>query len=52
MKWSRKATDPKGAGATKGAPKLNAVPPGDPRDRGGKVQPMLTVSGLKKHLPI
>ena len=33
-------------------PKLDAVPPGDPRDRGGKVQPMLTVTGLKKHFPI
>ncbi|MBO0763915.1 MAG: ABC transporter ATP-binding protein [Hyphomicrobiaceae bacterium] len=34
------------------APKLNAVPPGDPRDRGGKVQPMLLVSGLSKHFPV
>ena len=33
-------------------PRLDAVPPGDPRDRGGKVQPMLTVMGLKKHFPI
>src|SRR5204862_885542 len=33
-------------------PKLDAVPPGDPRDRGGKIQPMLTVNGLKKHFPI
>ena len=50
--WSRKAGDPVSAGAVKGAPKLNAVPPGDPRDRGGKVQPMLTVSCLQKHFPI
>jgi peptide/nickel transport system ATP-binding protein len=33
-------------------PKLDTVPPGDPRDRGGKVQPMLIVNGLKKHFPI
>jgi peptide/nickel transport system ATP-binding protein len=33
-------------------PKLDAVPPGDPRDRGGKVQPMLIVRGLTKHFPI
>ena len=37
---------------TRARPKLDAVPPGDPRDRGGKVQPMLTVTGLKKHFPI
>src|SRR5262249_39982940 len=43
------------AGAAKLAgprPKLDAVPPGDPRDRGGKIQPMLAVNGLKKHFPI
>jgi peptide/nickel transport system ATP-binding protein len=34
------------------SPKLDPVPPGDPRDRGGKVQPMLIVNGLKKHFPI
>jgi peptide/nickel transport system ATP-binding protein len=33
-------------------PKLDAVPSGDPRDRGGKVQPMLIVRGLTKHFPI
>ena len=33
-------------------PKLDTVPPGDPRDRGGKVQPMLIVNGLKKHFRI
>jgi peptide/nickel transport system ATP-binding protein len=33
-------------------PRLDAVPPGDPRDRGGKVQPMLIVRGLTKHFPI
>ena len=32
--------------------KLDPVPPGDPRDRGGKMQPMLIVNGLKKHFPI
>jgi peptide/nickel transport system ATP-binding protein len=38
--------------ATPKRPKLDAVPPGDPRDRGGKIQPMLIVNGLKKHFPI
>jgi peptide/nickel transport system ATP-binding protein len=33
-------------------PKLDAVPQRDPRDRGGKVQPMLAVTGLKKHFPV
>ena len=33
-------------------PKLETVPPGDPRDRGGKAQPLLIVKGLKKHFPI
>jgi peptide/nickel transport system ATP-binding protein len=33
-------------------PKLDTVPPGDPRDRGGKIQPMLIVNRLKKHFPI
>ena len=33
-------------------PKLDTVPSGDPRDRGGKIQPMLIVNGLKKHFPI
>jgi peptide/nickel transport system ATP-binding protein len=33
-------------------PKLGAVPPGDPRDRGGKAQPMLIANGLTKHFPI
>jgi peptide/nickel transport system ATP-binding protein len=31
---------------------LEAVPPGDPNDRGGPAQPMLIVEGLKKHFPI
>jgi peptide/nickel transport system ATP-binding protein len=39
-------------GAGRAGPKLDAVPQGDPRDRGGKVQPMLTVTGLKKHFPV
>ena len=32
--------------------KFDTVPPGDPRDRGGKAQPLLIVNGLKKHFPI
>jgi peptide/nickel transport system ATP-binding protein len=34
------------------SPKLETVPPGDPRDRGGKAQPLLIVKGLAKHFPI
>jgi peptide/nickel transport system ATP-binding protein len=33
-------------------PQLGAVPPGDPRDRGGKAQPMLIANGLTKHFAI
>jgi len=33
-------------------PSLAAVPPGDPRDRGGKAQPILTVEHLQKYFPI
>ena len=33
-------------------PKLGTVPPGDPRDRGGKAQPMLIASRLVKHFDI
>src|SRR6478609_7248792 len=33
-------------------PKLETVPPGDPRDRGGKAQPLLIVKDLAKHFPI
>src|ERR1700754_2808177 len=33
-------------------PKLEAVPPGDPRDRGGAVQPMLIVENLIKHFAV
>jgi peptide/nickel transport system ATP-binding protein len=33
-------------------PKLGAVPPGDPRDRGGKAQPMLIANGLTKYFAI
>jgi peptide/nickel transport system ATP-binding protein len=40
------------SGPARPRPKLDAVPLGDPRDRGGKIQPMLTVNGLKKHFPI
>ena len=39
-------------GLARGRPKLDTVPPGDARDRGGKNQPMLAVNGLKKHFPI
>jgi peptide/nickel transport system ATP-binding protein len=34
------------------SPKLETVPPGDPRDRGGKAQPLLIVKELAKHFPI
>jgi peptide/nickel transport system ATP-binding protein len=33
-------------------PKLGTVPPGDPRDRGGKAQPMLIATGVTKHFDI
>ena len=33
-------------------PKLGTVPPGDPRDRGGKAQPMLIAAGVTKHFDI
>src|SRR5215471_4998009 len=33
-------------------PRLGAVPPGDPRDRGGKAQPMLIANRLVKHFAI
>jgi peptide/nickel transport system ATP-binding protein len=52
MKWSRTSATPADTGMVKADPKLNAVLPSDPRDRGGKVQPMLSVTGLKKHFPI
>jgi peptide/nickel transport system ATP-binding protein len=35
-----------------GQPKLETVLPGDPRDRGGKAQPMLVANGLSKHFAI
>ena len=35
--------------AIPGQPKLETVPPGDPRDRGGQAQPMLIANGLSKH---
>jgi peptide/nickel transport system ATP-binding protein len=31
---------------------LTPLPPGDPRDRGGKAQPMLVVEAIKKYFPI
>jgi peptide/nickel transport system ATP-binding protein len=51
MRWIGKGAAAE-AGAARAAPRLSAVPPGDPRDRGGKVQPMLIVSDLRKHFPI
>src|SRR5262249_60340240 len=33
-------------------PKPGTVPPGDPRDRGGKAQPMLIAAGVTKHFDI
>src|SRR4051794_25649448 len=33
-------------------PRLDTVAPGDPRDRGGKAQPLLIVEGLTKHFPL
>jgi peptide/nickel transport system ATP-binding protein len=38
-------------GLARSRPRLETVPPHDPRDRGGKIQPMLVVNGLKKHFP-
>jgi peptide/nickel transport system ATP-binding protein len=32
--------------------RFGTVRPGDPRDRGGKAQPLLIVNGLKKYFPI
>jgi peptide/nickel transport system ATP-binding protein len=40
------------APSTAARPKLGAVPPGDPRDRGGRAQPMLIANGLTKHFAI
>jgi len=40
------------AGMMPARPKLDAAPPGDPRDRGGKLQPMLVVNGLRKYFPV
>jgi peptide/nickel transport system ATP-binding protein len=52
MKLSKGTAATGGAGLARGRPKLDTVPPGDARDRGGKIQPMLAVNGLKKHFPI
>jgi peptide/nickel transport system ATP-binding protein len=38
--------------SNRGLPKLEAVALGDLRDRGGKAQPMLIASGLRKHFAI
>jgi peptide/nickel transport system ATP-binding protein len=40
------------AHASAARPKLGTVPPGDPRDRGGKAQPMLIANALTKHFAI
>src|ERR1700730_2231855 len=40
------------AHASTARPKLGTVPPGDPRDRGGKAQPMLIANALTKHFAI
>src|SRR5262249_25917092 len=45
--WDVMTTQPPAA-----RPKLGAVPLGDPRDRGGKAQPMLIANGLTKHFDI
>jgi len=37
---------------TSARPRLDTVPAGDPRDRGGKAQPLLIVENLAKHFPI
>ncbi len=37
---------------TKPVPQLTTVPPGDPNDRGGPLQPLLIVKELQKHFPI
>src|SRR6516165_10862390 len=52
MKPTEGAAVTAGAGLARGQPKLDTVPPGDPRDRGGKQQPMLVVKGIKKHFPL
>src|SRR5215470_7003176 len=43
---------PADASSPRARPKLDAVPPGGPRDRGGRIQPMLAVKGLKKQFTI
>ncbi|HWM48314.1 MAG TPA: ABC transporter ATP-binding protein [Xanthobacteraceae bacterium] len=40
------------AGVRPGRPRLDTVPPGDPRDRGGAAQPLLIVEKLTKHFPL
>jgi peptide/nickel transport system ATP-binding protein len=51
MRWNGKGAATE-AGTAKAVARLSPVQPGDPRDRGGKVQPMLIVSGLRKQFPI
>jgi peptide/nickel transport system ATP-binding protein len=51
MKATQEAAMKADAGVVPARPKLDAVPP-DPRDRGGKLQPMLVVNGLRKYFPV
>jgi peptide/nickel transport system ATP-binding protein len=41
-----------GAGSMRAPPQLDRAALADARDRGGKMQPMLSVNGLKKHFPV
>ena len=43
---------PNPAGSASARQKFETVRPGDPRDRGGKAQPLLIVNGLKKLFPV
>src|SRR5262249_57539801 len=52
MKLTEGAAVTAAAGLARGRAKLDTVPPGDARDRGGKIQPMVAANGLTNHLPI
>ena len=43
---------PNPAGSASARQKLGTVRPGDPRDRGGKIQPLLIVNGLRTFFPV
>jgi peptide/nickel transport system ATP-binding protein len=43
---------PNPAGSASARQKFETVRSGDPRDRGGKAQPLLIVNGLKKFFPV